>query len=247
MKKQLHMLMLVMLCLGLAGTAGQYWLLHTGLDEKGLLVLPHPAVYLCLGIFLAAAVLVVLQTNTLPSLVNSVNTFSASPLSVVGIAIYAFGLLVSSFSFWTASTAILFRLCCLSGILAAAVLVYFALRRMQHLPQYNLAIAIVTLHWMLRLICRYQHWMLQAQLPRYLYPLLTHVFMMVGTLYRAIPERKAPHLRKYMRFSLLSLLLCCMAFPKNQDSLLYICTAFYLLTELYTLHLPKRKRRESGV
>lgn len=247
MKKQLHTLILLALGLGLAGAAGQHWLLRTGFDDKGLLVLPHPALYLSLGIFLVAAVLIFLQTRSLPNLINSSTTFTASWISTAGIAVYALGLLVTSFSFWTASTALLFRLCCISGIAAAAILVFFALCRKQHLPNYNLAVAIVTLHWILRLVCRYQSWMLESQMPLYLYPLLLHVLMMAGSLYRAIPEQKTPHLRKYICFCLLSIVLSCMAFPQSQDSLLYICIPLYLSAELYTLHLQKRKRREFGV
>lgn len=247
MKKRFHKLILITLLLGIAGAAAQFWLLRTGLDEKGLFMLPHPAVFIGLGIALAAVIWMFLNTRNILPMSDYTETFPASRLAAFATIVYALGLLVSSVSFWMGSTAFLFRFCCITGIVAAAALIYTALQRLQR-PQYSsLTMVIVTVHWMLRLVCRYQMWMTQPQVQWYLYPLLLHVCLMLTFFYRAFPKQRSPHLRRYIRFCLTSLLLSCLAFPGSQDSLLYLCVAVYLLAELYTLRLPKRKRREPPV
>lgn len=247
MRRRFHQLILITLLLSIAGAAAQLWLLHTGLDDKGLFVLPHAAVFVGLGIAVAAIILVIVQTKPILPMNDYAAVFSASRLAAFGTMVYAFGLFTNSLSFWTESSAFLFRICCITGIAATGVLVYTSIRRLRR-PQYaSLTMAIVTVHWMLRLVCRYQEWMKQPQVQWYLYPLLLHVCLMITFFYRAFPEKQSPHFRRYLRFSLVSLLLSCMAFPGSRDSFLYLCTVVYLLSELYSLRLPKRKRREPFV
>ncbi len=247
MRKQFHKLVLITLFFGIAGAAAQFWLLHTAVDEKGLFTLPHPAVFVGFGFAVAAVIWMILQTQPILPMNDYTKTFPASRLAAFGTIVYAVGLLVSSVSLWMESAAFLFRICCITGIAAAAALVYTALQRLHRSQYSSLTMIIVTVHWMLRLVCRYQGWMTQPQIQRYLYPLLLHVSVMITAFYRAFPDQQSPHLRKYIRFCLASLLLSCIAFPGSQDSLLYLCTAVYLLAELYTLRLPKRKRREPAL
>lgn len=247
MRKRFHKLVLITLFSGIAGAAAQFWLLRTGLDEKGLFVLPHPAVFVGFGIGIAAIIWMILQTRHILSMNDYAETFPASAVAAFGCIIYALGLLVGSVSIWIESAAFLFRICSITGIAAAAALIYTALQRLKHPQRSSLTMIIVTMHWMLRLVCRYQMWMIQPQIQWYLYPLLLHVCLMMTFFYRAFPEKRSPHLRRYIRFCLASLLLCCMSLPGSQDSWLFLCTAVYLLSELFALHLPKRKRREPAL
>lgn len=247
MRRRFHRLVLVTLLLAMAGAGTQLWLLHTGVDEKGLFVLPHPAVFVGLGIAIAAAAWIIWQTRPILPMRNYEKAFPASRIAAIGTIVYSFGLLVCSLSLWAESSAFLFRLCSITGIAAAAALVYTALQRLKH-PQYSsLTMMLVTVHWLIRLVCRYQQWMIQPQIQWYFYPLLLHVCVMIASLYRAFPEKQSPHFRRYIRFCLASLVLSCMALPGSRDGFLCLCLAVYLLAELYALRFPKRKRREPPV
>ncbi len=247
MRRQFHQLVLVTLLLAIAGALAQLWLLRTGVDEKGLFVLPHPAVFVGLGIAIAAVVWIIWQTKHILPMHDYEKAFPASRTAAFGTIVYALGLLVSSISLWAEPSAFLSLLCSISGIAAAAALAYTALQRLKCSQHSSLTMTIVTVHWLLRLICRYQQWMIQPQIQRYLYPLLLHVCLTITFLYRAFPEKQSPHFRRYIRFCLLSLLLSCMALPGSRDGLMYLCIAVYLLAELYALRFPKRKRREPPV
>ena len=239
---------LFVLAAGIIGIALRFWLLSTGIDNKGLLVTGHPAgilLWLLAGI---TAVVVILGCLPLAEANKYTFNFPPSPVGAVGEGILALGILaVSILSLLNAHDS-LSTITSIAGLLSVIPLAFCAFCRFRGVKPMFLLHSLACIFWVLRLVSLYRVWSPEPQLQSYIFQLFANVFMMLSFYQRTAFDVGVGNRRSHAATHLATVFFCCLAMIGSQDWFLYIACALWALTDLCRLmpmpgwkfHFPKK-------
>lgn len=242
MKKNYKTMLLLTPILGTVGMLLRFWLLSTGYDEKGLLIAFHPASVCCWLLTFVMLGCMFLLTAGVKGMASHDRIFPASVPAAVFTALGAAGIGVNAISYWTIASNLLSRACCLLGIAAALCMAFAAFCRYRGKQPGFLPMTAVTVYFMLLLVCRYRIWMAEPQLDAYCFELLFTAGMMLTCFYHAALDDGAGNLGHFIRFGLATVFFAFLAIPGNENWFFIGSTGAFVLVELFTVRLPKRKR-----
>ena len=205
----------------------RFWLRSSGIDQKGLLITEHPANILCFvltGVFLAVLFGCLYSVPHKPYR----GLFPPSPLSAAGCWIAALGIGITLLTERTDSSDLLITICTILGVLSVCALVILGLRRLQGVRPNPVWHALVTLHLMLQLVCRYRLWSSETQITVLFFRLIASIFLMLSTYYLATLDAGTGNLKWYL-FTRNSALFFCMVAAQEQSPVFYVSMALWTL------------------
>lgn len=198
----------------------------TGMDEKGLLVSGHIAgvlLYILTALFLAVLLLCVWS---LKNLSRYSKLFPASMLGAAGCVFAAVGVLYTGVEQALRQSDILTLITALVAVGAALCLVRIGMLRQKGQRPSYLLYTVVTVYFMLQLVCQYRFWSPESQFLLYFFPLLASVFLTL-TAYQATCLTANKGIRwQYVFFNQAALFFCFV-------SLISRYWVFYLATGLW--------------
>lgn len=226
------------LAAGAVGLALRLWL-YSCTDARGLLPVAHPANILLY--ILSAVVLVVLAlcTRKLTRAGKFSRLFPASTLRGVGCALGTAGIVyvvitqvLSGIGFVSVLTAVV-------GVASAVCLVYVAYCRVMGIRPSYLSHTIVTVFFVLLAICRCQGWGAQPQVQKYLYQLLSCLFLMLTAYYHTALDVQKGSRRALVFCSQAAMFFSCLCL-NEEDWIFYLCMAAWTGLDLCSLRkMPK--------
>ena len=231
MKQLFKLPVLTALCaaLGLVCLCVRQWLLGTAVDDQGLLAVNHPGILI--SWLLLAAVVCILCLSLRE---RQVYHFSPTPLSSVSMLFLAAGYAFAgvkliadhgqTLSFIAGGLAVFSALC--------ALLLAFAMYRKLRLHPF--VYCPPALFLLLFLVCRYQQWSGEPEMPRYLFQMLAVVSLMFTAYHRAALESDKKGVRPYLLLSRAAIFFCIAAIPGSLYGILYGCCAVALLLDGFT-------------
>ena len=248
MKKYFHpaRLPLYVPILGALGLALRLWLQSTA-DSKGFLPSGHPALVLLMLVSAAALVLVFLLTRPLIEAAKYRFNFPASQPGALGILAGGIGIGAVCLLELLLGTQGVDTLCAVFGIASALALFLAARFRKEGLQPIPLLYALVSVFFMLRLICYYRTYSADPVLVDYCFQLLALVCLMLASYQRAAFCANIGSRRAFTFFSLFALYCCCLSLTGWKDILFFLPAGFWMATDLCSLlPAPSRKKQEEG-
>ena len=208
---------------GVVVMALRFWLLKSGVDDRGLLVAGHfgyiLSYILCLALPLA---LWLALGNRRRQLHFDSNIFSA-----VGFFAQAIGF---GFAAWTLLSYTTLAMRTIAGVLGIAAALCALIAGIYALKGYNthpLFFCPGALFFACFLFCRYQQWSAEPELQRYVFQLAAAVLSMFALYQRSALGLDMGNSRQYLLWSRSAILLCLAAIPGSQLPLLWLCTATF--------------------
>ncbi len=222
---------------GALGAALRAWLLHTGIDSRGLLLRAHPGSYL--PFILTAAVMAVLYLFLRPmtGVPAYKRLFPRSAAAAIGCLAAAAGILISDLYEFTPADSIRV-ISCILGIAAAGCLIYLAVCRLRNLRPAPGFHSCVTVYLMVHLLSQYRTWNSEPQLQLYVFDLLASVFLMFFAYRRTTLDAGSGSRRWYVFFRFGALFFCLLAIPGG-NWLFYLCMAVWTAADHCSLR-PER-------
>ncbi len=242
MKKRYQLILLNVLAFGLLGALLRFWLLHSGYDDRKLLVPFHPASVLCWLVTLCAVAVLVYLTIRIHPLNRYARVFPASIPAAVGCLLAAVGIGVRCAGLLRTSCDFLGYGAFGTGMLSIAALCWCAYCRFRGKCPGCYPMGIVTIYFMLLLIHLYRTWLTKSQPEEYIFSLALHVLLMLTSYHRASLDGGGKNLRLYLRYAMVTLFFACTALPGSQERFFTVTIALYLAAELFCLRLPAGKK-----
>lgn len=236
MKKYFSSRMLPLFTIGAGGVglALRAWLLAGGIDEKGLIVIGHPANIL--SYILTALTLAVLALCCLDSQPHMRKTVFQSPsATLIGSCAAAIGILATAIEELTRKNEPVTIACCVLGVLAAAALVLSGILHMRRMKPVWWFYLPVTLFFMFHLISQYRFWSAEPEIQKFFFQLLASLFLMLCSYHRITTDAGKPEPRRFLFTGQAALFFCCMSCA-GDSRLFYLTCGAWLLTQ----HLPRR-------
>lgn len=238
MKFYNKMLPVTVLGMGILGALLRLWFFFSGTDQWGLYPAKHPATLIMfLLVALAMGLLFPLLRQSENALSYS-NLFPPNKLSFFGCLVGSVGILANTLFTASQTVSLLWASSLIFGVLAAAAMVLTGYLRQKKLRPHYLFYTIVTVYFMLQLICRYQNWNTKPQLVTFFPQLMASVFLMLGFFYRACLDADSRKCREFTFYNLGALFFCLLASLHN-DGIFFLCMAVWCLTN--TCMLPKKE------
>ena len=206
---------------GMIVMALRFWLLNTGVDDRGLLVTGHLgyilSYILCLGLPVSLLIALGKEKRQLH--------FSPNVISAAGFFAQAIGF---GFAAWTLLSYTTLAMRTVSGVFGIAAAIcnlvagVYAIRGYRTHP---LFFCPGTLFFACFLFCRYQQWSAEPELQRYVFQLAAAVVSMFALYQRSALGVNMGSPRQYVLWSRSAVLLCLAAIPGSQLPLLWLCIA----------------------
>ncbi len=216
---------------GLIGLAMQSWLISSA-NDRGLLPSVHLATILCFLLLAVILEVCLLILRTAAPVHTYAELFPRSPISAVGTAIAAIGMLISAFSLPAAG--ILGLLTPIFGALSCAALLVAAYCRFQGRRPNCLLHGAAAVFFIVRTMACCQVWGAEPQLQQYLLPLLSSLFLLVTAYYRAELDVLQKNSWRYIFFSQ-GALMCCLSSAIHTQGLFYLSAALWLAADYFVL------------
>ena len=208
---------------GFIGFLLQCWL-FSDMDGNGLLPQYHFAGIMSL-LLLAITLVICWMGARVEADTRADDLFPFNPPAAVGIAVSAVGFGVSAFT--ASGFSLLQFLTPVFGILAAAALMYVAYCRLKGLQANCLLYCIITVYLILRTMSRCHTWGAEPQLLQHFFPLLSCIFLLLTSYYRAALAIGEGDYRRYVFFNQAALFCCCLS-CRGSDWLFYLSAAIWL-------------------
>lgn len=221
---------------GIIGLALRSWLLSLA-DDMGLLPRNHIAELL--SILLLAAIMVVCALGVRKGTNREVyaRLFPRSSVAAFGNTFAALGLAISAFTLKAGG--FLQVLVPVLGVLSGGALVVVAYCRQKGLrPNCSLHIMVCS-YLILRIMTCCRNWGAEPQLQLYIFPLLSSLFLLIASYYRAEMDVRNGDCRKYVFFSQVALFCCCLC-AIGEDWLFYLAGAVWMATDFCVLPFGKQ-------
>lgn len=203
---------------GIAAMLLRFWLLKSGVDDKGLLDTGHLgyilSYVLCLG--LPIALLILLGKG------NRHLHFASTPLASAGFFVQAFGFVLAAWTLLSYTTLAMRTATGILGLAAAvcaAVAGIYAIRGHRTHPLFFCPGA---LFFACFLFCRYQQWSAEPELQQYVFQLAAAVVSMFALYQRSALGVNIGSSKLYLLWSRSAILLCLAAIPGSQLPLLWL-------------------------
>lgn len=239
MKKLLNPKILPWFTMGAGGLglALQLWF-RAGIDEKGLLPASHialPLTYILMALSLAV---IFLCARQLSPVAKYSRLFPAGVRRAVGCAACAAGVLYAGIYclIYSSGLGIVTFAACLVAAAAMGYLVF--LRKKGGRPAMALH-TVLTISFMLFLICNCRNWGSEPQIQSYIFPLFAGVFLMLGGYHSTVSAvRKSS--RQWLVFSnQAALLFCCLSLAGN-NRFFYLMMIIYLALDLCSVSIGRQ-------
>ena len=220
------------------------WLQVTGIDEKGLLTPHHIAailLYVVTALFLAGLVLCVRPLNRVS---RYKKLFPESMVSCVGCVLAAAGILYTALEQAFRQPDILTILSAVAAAGAAVCLVRIGMFRHKGKRPSYLLHAVVTVYFMLQLICQYRHWSPEPQFLLYFFPLLSSVFLALTAYQSTCLDAKQGSRWQYAFFNQAALFFCFIALI-SEYWVFYLAMGLWTGTNLCSMGISRRHSENS--
>ena len=218
----------------------RFWLL-SNIDSKGLLIAGHPAGIL-LWVLTACTIGVVIY-GCLPVVQANKYAFNfpASLPGAVGEGVLAVGILVAGILTLSNASGFLSVATAIIAFLCAPTLALCSFYRWKGVKPLFLLHGFVCLFWVLRLISLYRDWSPEPQLQRYIFQLLTHIFMMISCYQRTAFDTGNGSRRSHATAHLMAAFFSCLSIVGSRDWYLYVACVLWAITDLCRLTpMPKK-------
>ena len=225
---------------GLACLCVRQWLLSTGTDEKGLLILSQPGNLL--SWVLLALVAVVLPLSY-PGKCRY--RFPAMPLRAVSDLCSAIGYAAAAWIFLTSNTLPVARVAGVTAIISVLCACLMAVGSFRRFRVNPVAYCPGVVFFMLLLICRYQTWSAEPELQRYFFQLAASAGLLLTTFQRAAMVGGIGKGSSYLLISRATLFLCIAAIPGSDLALIHGALALNILLDGCTV-LPRQQEGEAA-
>ena len=249
MKKLLNTKFLpwAVLLLGVLGGILRGYLYATGVDDRGLLVDGHIAVYLMWVVHaLFAAVMIAGVYPLLQAAKYSFN-FPASPVSGIGSAVAAMGVLVTAVMALFSGTDGVSVAGGVVGLLCAIALGMRSFCHWQGKRPNAIFDSITCLYMMFYLVGQYRIWSAMPQIQGYAYPLLAVVSVLLACYQNTAFVLSAGNRRMHTLFHLSAVYFCLLSLPKCQDPVLFAALGVWMMVDLCNLTpMPREHRHEKA-
>lgn len=235
MKTKSKYMLLLTLLLSAVGLGLMTWLLHTGVDNKGLFIISHPAITLLFVLTGLQLLLMFLHMLVLPKENRPSHEPPMSTVQAMGLLVAASGLLYTSISFMLAEHDTLELILAVLGFVCVLCLGFVAICKLSGTKYSCFPYVSVTVYFMVFLAYQYRLWSSETQLLVYFFPLLATVFLMVSTYYRAAQTARDKRPRQLEFFALGGLFFSCLAIPGTYW-VLFFAMAVWMATDPCLLH-----------
>ena len=226
------------LALGAAAMAARGLLYLVAVDEKGLLVRNHPLSWLLWVLCAAAAVPALLQLTAGKASGKYGDNFAPGRAGTVGVAAMAVGISLTVSEGNDLSRSMLVLLWEVSGLLAAAGLLWSAVCRSKGRQPVLPVSALVCLFLGLHLVSRYQSWSGDPQTMDWAFSLLGTVGLTLCAYQLTAFSADAGHRRSFRFEGLLTVFLCCAALPCAEYVWLSLGGLVWVFTALWEMTAP---------
>lgn len=222
------------LCAGTVGIMLRLWLFFTGIDEKGLLQVGHPANAACYILTALTLFALFLCLRTVPGKVPYRGLFPPSPISAAGCWIAAAGIGFTVISDFSNATDTVAWVCALLGSLSVVALAALGLCRLKGWRPNPVCHSLVTLYLMLHLVYQYRHWNSETQVSTYFFRLLASVLLMLSAYHLAVFDAGAGKPKQCLFFRYSALFFCCVAIWE-ESPVFYAAMALWILCDICNL------------
>ena len=199
----------------------RFWLLKTGVDDRGLLITEHwgsiLSYVLCLGLPLAFVFLLGKKKQNLH--------FAPNALASVGFFIQAVGFGLAAWTLLSYTTLAMRTATGVFGLLAAVCAVVAGIFAIRGYRTHPLFFCPGALFFACFLFCRYQQWSAEPELQRYVFQLVAAVVSMFALYQRSALGVNIGYSKLYLLWSRSAILLCLAAIPGSQLPLLWLSLA----------------------
>ena len=201
----------------------RFWLLSTGVDHRGLLVISHPGCILSYAICAVLPVaLFILMRKEKKALHFSLTPFSAAGYFAlaIGFCLAAWNLVFTPYLAMRMATGIFG----MAGAVCALIAGIYALKGSRTHP---LFFCPGILFFACFLYCRYQQWSAEPELQQFVFQLLAAVLSMISLYQRAALSAHIGNNKHYLMWSRSAILVCLAAIPGSQLPLLWLAMAAF--------------------
>lgn len=206
---------------GVAAMLLRFWLLKTGVDDRGLLSVSHLgyilSYVLCLG--LPVSFLFLLGKTKRPL------HFSATSLASVGFFVGAVGFGIAAWTLLSSTTLVMHTATGIFGIASALCYLVAGIYAIKGFRTHPLFFCPGALFFVCFLFCRYQQWSAEPELQRYVFQLAAAVTSMLALYQRSALGVNVGSGKLYLLWSRSAVLLCLAAIPGSQLPLLWLAIA----------------------
>lgn len=220
------------------------FLLHFGVDEKGLLNESNPLnilLYIISALFLAALVMCILPLKGGTSRYHRL--FPKSIFSAFGCLFAATGALVTYASQVLSQMGTMSVITLLLAFMVAVCFGFLGIARQKGKRPHYLLHAGIALFLMFHLICQYQVWSPEPQLHLYFFQLLASVFLLL-TAYQAVCLDIHKGDRRWYALCNQASLFFCLLSLTDSNPIFYLGMGAWAATNLCSLHISRRFREE---
>jgi hypothetical protein len=206
---------------GLATMLLRFWLLGSGVDDRGLLVTGH------LGYILSYVLCLALPVSLQLLLGRGKHPLHFAPtiFAAVGFFVQAVGFGIAAWTLLSYTTLVMRTATGIFGIIAAFCALVAGIYAMKGYRTHPLFFCPGTLFFACFLFCRYQQWSAEPELQRYVFQLLAAVFSMISLFQRSALGARMGSGKRYVLWSRSTILFCLAAIPGSQLPLLWLTMA----------------------
>lgn len=217
-------------------------ILLSAVDEKGLLKARHPLSLLVWVLTGAVLITLFLLTRSLSGKVRYSRLFPPSVLGAVGSLAVGLGILFTALQELRTMTDMLALAAAVFGFAAGGCMLYLAYCRWQGLrPSVYLRI-LVTVYFVLHLVCQYRMWSAEPQLQSYCFQLLASVCLMLTSFHRAAFDGKMGRRSSLVFYSNAALYFCCLSLAGEKSRLFYLACLVWLAADSCSLAPPPHRQ-----
>lgn len=220
---------------GVLGLALRAWLVLSATDEKGLLVVTHPAHALVFILTALVMLVLFLAIRPLKAFSHYPALFPNTACAGIGCILAAFGILWVSFRDLQLRTDGVTKACMVLGVAAAISLIVISVYRFRGRRPSCYFHALVTVYLMLHLVSQYRLWSAEPQLVVYFFPLLASVFLMLTAYHSAVLDACKGSRRWFVLCNQGALFCCCLS-AWSESWLFYLSMGFWMYTGLCDLN-----------
>lgn len=229
------------LALGLVGAGCRFLLYALGMDEKGLLVLGHPAA-IALWVVTAAAVLAaVLAAMTFREDNKAPDETCRSIPEALGTAVMALGVLSTLILPENNGIATLLRLHRILSVLAFFCLLAAAMFRLMGKPVPFGCYAGAAVFFFVHVVTRYRAWSGNPQMADYLHALGAGLCLSLVSYYETALVVGLGGRRQRFALGILGIFCCVAAAARGEYPALHLCGAVWILSVLLTVRPGESK------
>ena len=206
---------------GIVAMLLRFWLLDSGVDDRGLLVTKHLGYILSYVLCLALPVSLCLVLGKGKRQLH----FAPTVFSAVGFFVQAVGFGLAAWTLLSYTTLVMRTATGIFGILAALCAVVAGIYALKGYRTHPLFFCPGALFFACFLFCRYQQWSAEPELQRYVFQLLAAVFSMISLYQRSALGVRMGKGKGYILWSRSTILFCLAAVPGSQLPLLWLAVA----------------------